>query len=147
MSKGSSITRATRSKGGEYHKNNAMTPLNWFAAIAEAALMSGVILSGDMFVKISCLCLVVLVLLFYAYVYYYFMRKDPDRLQSEGYNLRTQELTLISQDIETLPEVKVINEPSASASSSGNLVDASIERPALKPAASREQDMHPEEGK
>jgi hypothetical protein len=100
MARSGSITRAARTKGGEYHKNNVMTPLNWFVAIAEAALMSGVILSDNLFVKVACLSLVVLVLLFYAYVYRYFMMKDPNRLQSEGYNLKTQELSLFSHDLD-----------------------------------------------
>jgi len=85
-------------KGGSYKKNNAMTPLNWGVGIAETALMSGVIASDDAFVKISCISIVIAVLLFYGYVYNHFMIKDPDRLQSEDYNIRTQELTLLHDE-------------------------------------------------
>ena len=100
----------TSSKGGRYQKHNVMTPLNWGVGIAETALMSGVILSKDTFVKVSCLIIVVAVLIFYGYAYNYFMKKDPNRLQTEDYNIRTQELTLLHDEKDTSPQVVTAGE-------------------------------------
>lgn len=97
------------SKGSRFQKHNVMTPLNWGVGIAETALMSGVILSDDSFVKISCLFIVVVVLLFYGYVYHHFMKKDPDRLQTEDYNIRTQELTLLQDEKDITPPIVTVD--------------------------------------
>ena len=96
-------------------RNNVMTPLNWFTGIAEVALMSGIIGSDTSFVKISCLIIFSALAIFYGSVYVYFMRKLPDRLQTEEYNVRIKELTLfqegsLSEDskVEQVPESIII---------------------------------------
>lgn len=88
-------------------KSNAMSPLNWFASIVEIALVSGLILSNTTWVKITCATLVFAVIVFYAYVYCYYMRTDPNRLQTEEYNILSQQLTLLSNPTSTPPEVRL----------------------------------------
>ena len=83
---------AANGTGG--HGKNVMSPLNWFVGIAETALMSGLILSPETWVKIFCASLVLVVLGFYAYVYRYFMKSNPDRLQTEEFNLISRKKTM-----------------------------------------------------
>lgn len=78
-------------------KQNAMVSLGWFSGVAEVVLIAGILGTQETWVRIVCIFLFVAVLGFYAYVYHYFMKNDPDRLQTEGYNLLRHEMTLLGR--------------------------------------------------
>ena len=78
-------------------RQNAMVALNWFSGVTEFALVSGLLGANAVWIQISCLALIVGVLAFYCYVYLYFMKHDPDRLQTEAYNLKRAEMSLLGQ--------------------------------------------------
>jgi membrane protein implicated in regulation of membrane protease activity len=82
-----------------------MSPLNWFVAIAETALVTGLLASQTQWVKVVCAVLVFGVLAFYGYVYHYFMKNDPDRLQTEEFNLQT--MTLLGPGQSAKPVITV----------------------------------------
>ena len=110
-----------RGEGGQVSgRSNVMSPLNWFVGIAETALMSGLILGQETWVKIVCAALVVGVLVFYGYVYHFFMKTNPDRLQTEQFNLISQEMTLLSENSALPPTVTVLDTP-------GEVIEASVE--------------------
>lgn len=88
------IPQLGKSADTNYSRNNIMSPLNWFAFIADSCLVAGIIGSDDTFVKVICLIIFFLVSLFYGGVYIFFMLKDPDRLQTEEHNIKLKELTL-----------------------------------------------------
>lgn len=82
--------------------------------------MSGLILGQETWVKIVCAALVVGVLVFYGYVYHFFMKSDPNRLQTEQFNLMSQEMTLLNENSSTPPMVTVFDTP-------GQVIEASVE--------------------
>lgn len=71
-----------------------MSPLTWVTSISAPFLFSGVIYSNDIFIKVALLSVFIVCLSFYLGVYTYFMCKDPDRLQSEDYNIIKKYLSL-----------------------------------------------------
>ena len=77
-----------------YCKGNVMTPINWFGAVFESVLIPTAALNHSNWLGIACFILAVLFSIFYAYHYNYFAKNDPNRLQSEQYNLEQQALTL-----------------------------------------------------
>lgn len=74
-------------------KGNIMTPLNWLAGTVTAALFAIPRLNNNIIIS-SIVVLVFLVFIFYATMYVFWSIKDPNRLQSEQYNLETKEIAL-----------------------------------------------------
>jgi hypothetical protein len=99
----------SRTRAGRLLRTNAMRPLNWFIGIAQTLLSGGLFAYPDFWVKIFCAVLIVCLLIFYGAVYVYFMVKNPDRLQSEQYNLEAKEISLRTTTREVfLPDAKDI---------------------------------------
>lgn len=68
------------------------------------------IYSGDNIIKYMSFGFCIAWAIFYACVYVYFMFNDPDRLQSESYNLETKTLVLGSQrNTDILSTANVVN--------------------------------------
>jgi hypothetical protein len=80
-----------------YHcKGNVMTPINWFSSVFEGVLIPTGALQHSNWFGIICAVLVFIMLTAYIWAYFYFACKDPNRLQSEEYNLCQQELAISS---------------------------------------------------
>ncbi len=79
---------------GEAFKGNVMTPLNWMTGICTTILVGGGVASQEPWLKITLVVIAIFILLFYARMYRHFALNDPDRLQSEKYNLSQRELTI-----------------------------------------------------
>lgn len=71
-----------------------MTPLNYGAFIFEAFLGLIGVFGQDPVIRYVSFAACLLWAVFYCYVYHYFMKKDPDRLQSESFNLENKALAL-----------------------------------------------------
>jgi len=69
-------------------KGSVMTPLNWMVSIVEGLLLSVGAFNHTNWFGISSFILAVLMVIFYCCVYLYFAKKDPDRLQTEKFNLQ-----------------------------------------------------------
>jgi len=87
-------------------KGNAMTPLNWMASVFEIVLIPSAATNITNWFGIAAFILAVLVIIFYAGIYIYFVRNDPDRLQTEQYNLESQQMLL---DYSANTPIKLIN--------------------------------------
>lgn len=75
-------------------KENAMTPLNYGTWIMEALGGFVTLFSKDNIIKYGSFTFCIIWGIFYAVIYVCWMRKDPNRLQTENYNLQTQALVL-----------------------------------------------------
>ena len=91
MSRGFS-RKSTRGQG---KKGNVMTPLNWMAGVSETLLISASSFSDNKDVTNVFVWFAVAVAVFYAAMYVYFAIKDPNRLQTEEFNLASQEMKLM----------------------------------------------------
>jgi len=74
------------------YRGNAMTALNWFTGITESVLVPTTAINHANWVGVFCAFLVFFIIFFYAGIYIRWMIKDPDRLQTEGYNLAVKGL-------------------------------------------------------
>lgn len=87
---------------GHGKKGNVMTPLNWFAGIVEPCLFgSSMIMTAvnpNSWLDSGLFVVGVALLVFYGFMYAYFAFTDPDRLQTEEYNLMHQELAAVQAD-------------------------------------------------
>lgn len=92
-------------KNGNATKSNVMTPLNWFVGIVELLLITGCIAAAREYVAVTCMALIVLILVFYMAIYLLFALRNPDRLQSETYNIKMKEFTLFKQVDNSPPEM------------------------------------------
>lgn len=69
------------------YKDNVMVSINWVVAFIEALFLGGLIGGKSLWIQIASLMLMVILGGVYFAIYIYWMRHDPNRLQSEGYNL------------------------------------------------------------
>ena len=99
MENQSSMRKKASSKGGYHCRGNVMTPITWFGGVFESALIPAAAYYHDTWVSIACIILASAMFLSYFGMYMYFAVKDPDRLQSEQYNLYQQELTVDQGEI------------------------------------------------
>ena len=72
---------------GQGSKANVMTSINWVATFIGLALIYGVIYGTELWIKIFCSCLVMMGIFFYFGMFFYFAIRNPDRLQSEKYQI------------------------------------------------------------
>ncbi|MFV3407949.1 hypothetical protein ACNH6C_05055 [Bdellovibrio bacteriovorus] len=98
------------------YRGNAMTPLNWFTGITEACLLPTAALNADSWLGVGCFVLAIIIILFYGIVYLYWTFKDPDRLQTEGFNLVRQGLLVEDSTDRNLTQIP-------GGGSSGEVVD------------------------
>ncbi|KTD62660.1 hypothetical protein Lsan_1797 [Legionella santicrucis] len=95
-------------------KGNIMTPLNWLAAIVTSSLFAIPKINSIVIISLI-VALVFLVVFFYAGMYVYWSITDPNRLQSEQYNIETKEMALriepsdIIEAIENKAEIITMN--------------------------------------
>lgn len=90
--KSAGLAGVRRSSGGR--TGSVMTPLVWMCGISELILIpSGLASHDDWFAK-GCFSVAVFVVLFYAAMYLYFAIRDPNRLQTEDYNIVSEEMRL-----------------------------------------------------
>lgn len=87
---------------------NVMQSISWMTVVSEAILVPGGIFAADDWYKIACFILAVIIVVFYGSMFVYFAVKDPDRLQSEEFNLAHHELTLLGDNRE-FRSVQIIN--------------------------------------
>ena len=78
----------------EYRRGNIMTSLFWMCGLVEILLTVIVMNNINNWLGLSGFILAVVILIFYAGIFIYFAKTDPDRLQSEGYNLDSAILRL-----------------------------------------------------
>jgi hypothetical protein len=80
------------------YKSNVLVSISWVFAFCEILFGVGVMKGPELWIKIFSAIIMTILLIFYCFMYGYFAIKDPDRLQSEGYNLERQNLdTLYEQ--------------------------------------------------
>lgn len=80
------------------YKQNAMVSISWVIGIVEVFFMQGLIWGPSLWIQISCLVMMVALLGFYCYSFRHFMLKDPDRLQSESYNIVKNIVNALTED-------------------------------------------------
>jgi hypothetical protein len=104
------MRKKTINKGGYHCKGNVMTAISWFGGAFEATLIPAAAYSSNTWVSIACIILACLMFLAYFGIYLYFVWRDPDRLQSEQFNLYQHELMIEQGDINvTSPVNQIIN--------------------------------------
>ena len=96
-------------KNGNVSRSNVLTPLNWLIPLVELLLLGGCLKAEKSYIVIVCLCLMVILVLFYLCAYVYFALRDPDRLQSETYNIKMKEITLFTQGDGDIPTFSADN--------------------------------------
>jgi hypothetical protein len=93
---------------------SALNPVLWLCGIIVPVSIVGALLSSGT-AQIALLALATAPVLVFAGGYTYFMIKDPDKLQSESYQLRKQALELIEEKGTRIPiemtSVEVISNP------------------------------------
>jgi hypothetical protein len=75
-------------------RGNVMTPLTWMTTIASGVVLTSASLNVNNWLGSCSFALAVLIIIFYGAMYIYYTIKDPDRLQSEHFNLESQEIRL-----------------------------------------------------
>lgn len=76
----------------QYNRANAMTPLNWMCGVSEFILLPTATYNYSNWLGIGSFITFLLILIFYGFMYHHFAKNDPNRLQSEEYNLESQRL-------------------------------------------------------
>ena len=76
--------------GHSSYRGNVMTPLNWFTGITETILLPTATYNYSNWIGVGSFILALGIILYYGYMYHHWSMKDPDRLQTEGFNLVTQ---------------------------------------------------------
>lgn len=76
-----------------------MTPINWVGPAFEAVLIPVGAMQHSNWYGVACFILAVAIVVAYFGIYVLFVLKDPDRLQSEEYNLQQKELLVSSGKI------------------------------------------------
>lgn len=87
MEKQSSMKKKISNKGGYCCRKNVMMPINWFGGVFETVLIPTGAFQYDNWFGIACIVLAAAMFLTYLGIYIYFAITDPDRLQSEEFNL------------------------------------------------------------
>ena len=90
------------------YKDNVMNPLKWTTISFESLLAVCAFLTNQLWMQIVCVVFMGIILIFYYGFYLYWMLKDPNRLQSEGFNLETA----IMSDTKD-PHIKLENKKSS----------------------------------
>lgn len=101
-------------------RGNVMTPLNWFTGITETVLLPTAAINYENWLGIACFIVGASIFIFYAVVYCIWMKKDPNRLQTEGFNLHAAGLT-VKADVRDVTATGV-------SVKSGNILDVQADR-------------------
>ena len=103
---------------GKSYKGNVMTPLNWAAGVFETLLIPVGASQHHNWVGIVCFSMAAFILTGYFCIFCYFAITDPNRLQTEEFNLAQMTLSTHPGDELSLP-----NHPDALL---GNIVAATL---------------------
>lgn len=110
---------ASESRTGFHKVTTVMSPLSITLGVISSALIIGATQAPDIWLRAIFCILVVLVIVFYLCVYAYFAIKDPNRLQTEEYNLALQTLSgAVSQITPVEPVLIQISKPDPTAPAS-----------------------------
>ncbi len=85
-----------------------MTPINWFGGVFETVLIPTAAFQHNNWVGVACIFLASFMFFAYLGIYIYFSIKDPNRLQSEEYNLYQRELSIDTGPITIVSNPQVI---------------------------------------
>lgn len=77
------------------HKDNVMHSINWVVGIAEALLTITGATQYDNWYGKGCFIVACVLFIFYLGMFLYFAIRDPDRLQSESYNLEQKRMNYL----------------------------------------------------
>jgi len=89
------VIRSVTSRAGVVRVRNAFNPILWGCAVATpVCFLAGLLFQSDPILRYGLVALGALPVLPLIAAYLYFMLRDPDRLQSEEFVLRQQELTV-----------------------------------------------------
>lgn len=83
----------------QYNRSNAMTPLNWMCGISQTILLPIATYNYSNWLGIASFIVFISILIFYGYIYNYFATRDPNRLQSEEYNLESQRIAFAYDEV------------------------------------------------
>lgn len=75
-------------------RGNVMTPLNWMCGLVEIVLIPTAATCWDNWLGKATFILAALLMVFYAVMFIFFAIRNPDRLQTEQYNLERHEMAL-----------------------------------------------------
>lgn len=110
---------SAQAMGESGHKKNALQSIVWGCAVLSSPIVCTVMYRG-VFDAISAIALAIAavppILLVVGFLY--FMRRDPDRLQSEGFQLKRQALDIIEEKGAAFPvdatSIQRISDPNGS---------------------------------
>lgn len=75
--------------------STALNPILWLTAVVTPTSLLAAVFSSDAIVQLAALCLAALPVAVAVLAYFIFLFRDPNRLQSEEFQLRQQELILL----------------------------------------------------
>jgi hypothetical protein len=97
------IVNLTRGAVQRLQVRSAMNPILWLVAITTPTGLGAVMLfRGDWILCIASLLVVVIPVLVACAIFIYFAMKQPDKLQSEEYQVTRQTLEIVQQKVEHL---------------------------------------------
>ncbi len=79
---------------GYGYKANVLSHLSWISWIIIPSSFSGLIFGKDWYVKLFCILVIAFLLVYNVIKYEYWSKKDPDRLQTERYNLEKRRIDI-----------------------------------------------------
>ncbi len=92
------------SRAGVVRVQNALNPLLWFCVITPITWLAMYFLRDESIIKYFLLAFGALPVFATLVAYFIFMFRDPDRLQSEEFVLRQQELSIYSRSNDGVPQ-------------------------------------------
>ena len=117
------IVRSSISRAGVIRVRNALNPLLWLSAVGPAlSWTASYLLRDDLVLRYAFAALGALPILSAILTYFILLFRDPDRLQSEEFILRQQELSMVERKGEgsaRIPKDVVVSEASLPAQTSG----------------------------
>jgi len=102
------LDRKARNKN---KKSNVMSPLNWMCGVCETGVLVVASKNHDNWLGPAAFWVSVAILIFYALMYVFYSMRDPDRLQTEEFNLLSQEMRFqISSSNGQTHDVKIVGD-------------------------------------
>lgn len=88
------------------YTDNVMKPINWVVGFVELLLMAGVLGSTIFWIQVASFVCMIAIMFVYFGIYIYWMLREPNRLQSEGYNLEVINVLSNNADADLAVEKK-----------------------------------------
>jgi membrane protein implicated in regulation of membrane protease activity len=83
-----------------------MKPINWLVGFVELLLTAGFLGGSSFWVQVVSFVFMVVIMAVYFSIYIYWMLRNPNRLQSEGYNLEVMNVLNDNTDAKLSAEHK-----------------------------------------